>query len=352
MRITAVEKEDIINIIEDNYLTDIESSTFYITGINGILGGYFFKTIYGLNKYYNKKHKIIGLVRNIKKIDPTLLEEDFVQIINQDVTVPVEIEGNVDYVIHTAGPASPKLMKLDPVGVNLANTLGTINTLNIAKEKNSKGYLYISSREIYGEAEKDQKYFTEDGKLGYLDHTNVRNCYAESKKNAENLIVLYQHQYGMNVKSIRLAHTYGPGIDIQDGRVQSDFLNNYIHNEDIVLKSEGNAVRTYTYVSDAITAMFKILLESPKSEIIYNVSDEDNEISIRELAETIVDIGEKHGKAISLQFDIKHDANVSFAPFSLGLLSSAKLKRLGYKKRFNVQQGFERTIRHIEETLN
>ncbi len=349
MQLSKIEREDIDYIIKNNGLEQLENSSFYITGVTGLLGAYFLKTIVALNLYYGKQHRIIILVRNLSKVDPELLNLDFIEVINQDVTEEAIIDGPVDYVIHTAGPASPKIMKSNPVGVSLANTLGTLHTLNIAKEKGAKGYLFISSREVYGEAAENQKYFTEDGRLGYVDHTVVRNCYAESKKNAENMIILYQHQYGLNAKAVRLAHTYGPGINIRDGRVQSDFLYNYMSDQDIVLKSSGESRRTYTYIADAISAMFRILLDSPQSEVIYNVSDEDNEVSIKELAEMIASIGQEHGKQLKTRFELPDDTQVSFAPFSLGLLSSAKLQGLGYKKSFGVREGFERTIAHLEE---
>lgn len=348
MNISKIEKEDILYIINENQLDNLQDSTFFITGATGLVGGYFFKTIYLLNELFNKNHKIILLVRK-----PNAYIEysnnDNVKIIVQDVIDNINIEDKVDYVIHAAGVASPKIMKIDPVGTNLANTLGTINTLNLAREKNAKCYLFISSREVYGEAPNDVKFFTEDGKLGYLDHTNVRNCYAESKKNAENLLVAYNYQYGMNVKAVRLAHTYGPGIRIDDGRVQSDFLKNYLSNENIIMKSTGASIRTYTYIADAINAMFKIIMLSPKNEIIYNVSDEINEISIRDLALTLVEIGKDNGKNIALKIDIPQKSNASYAPFSKGILSSKKVRDLGYKTKFTVKEGFVRTIKHLEE---
>ena len=79
------------------------------------------------------------------------------------------------------------------------------------------------------------------------------------------MCVCFRDEYGLNTKIARLAHTYGPGMSIYDGRVQADFLKNVFHNEDIVLKSEGPAVRTYTYIGDAVAALYRILLSSPET---------------------------------------------------------------------------------------
>ncbi|HKM19928.1 MAG TPA: NAD(P)-dependent oxidoreductase [Candidatus Dojkabacteria bacterium] len=345
MKITSIIKEDVENIIKDNNLLDLADSTFFITGATGLIGGYFLYTVYLLNKLYNKNHKIILLVRNKDKLPKEIQEDKTIKFLIQDVTEEIKIDEKIDYVIHTAGPASPKVMKVDPLGVNLANTLGTINTLKLAKESNSKGYLFISSREIYGEAASDQKFFYEEGPYGKLDHLIVRNSYSESKKNAENLLACYQYQYDLNVKAVRLAHTYGPGINIHDGRVQSDFLLNYMNNEDIVMNSTGEARRTYTYIGDAINAMFKVLLLAPKEELIYNVSDPENEISIKELAELIASFSDK----IKVVQKVQETKNASYAPFSLGILSNEKIKGLGYKGRYDLKDGFARTIKHLEE---
>lgn len=350
MKITKIVKEDILNIIKDNNLDKLPNSVFLITGINGMIGRYFFLTLYFLNKEYNKGHKVYGLALSNNELSDQIFKEmngKFV-FLKQNVQDEIKIDEDVDYVIHTAGPASPSYIKKDPIGTNLANTLGTINTLKVADEKNAKGYLFISSREIYGEKNEGEDYFKEDGKLGYLDHTNIRNVYAESKKNAENLIIAYNAQKGLNGKAIRLTYTFGPGINIYDGRVQSDFLKNYIEHENIVMKSLGLPLRRYTYLGDAVSAMFKILLESPKNEVIYNVADEGNEITIKGLAETIASFDPN----LKVIIDLKEDKTRSYAPFSEGMLDASKLKKLGYKNRYTVKEGVERTLKHLLEELD
>ena len=130
----------------------------------------------------------------------------------------------------------------------------------------------------------------------------------------------FKEEYNLNTKIVRLAHTYGPGMSLYDGRVQADFLKNIINNENILLKSDGSSIRTYTYISDAVSAMFKILLNG--TEQVYNVSDERNEVSIKELAEIMVSIYPE--KNLKLRFEIENENQSGYAPFKLGLLSSEK----------------------------
>lgn len=133
-------------------------------------------------------------------------------------------------------------------------------------------------------------------------------------------------------------------MSIYDGRVQADFLKNVLFNEDIVLKSDGSSVRTYTYIADAIAGMWRILLNG--EELAYNIGDENGKVSIRELAELLVKINpEKH---LKLCFDIPKDANTGCAPFTMGILSSERLRELGWQPLNTIEEGFTRTLRYLE----
>lgn len=352
MKYTKIVREDVENIVNDcgikNLLEKLSNRSFLVTGASGMIGSYFAYTLLYLNEMYNANINIKLVLRNIEKLDPYIKEQTNVEIIIQDVVNPIDVAGNVDYIVHAASPASPKLMSQFPVETNLANTLGTINTLKLAKEKDSIGYLFISSREIYGEPNENQKLFTENGLLGQVDPLVPRNGYAEGKKAAENLCSGYKEEYGLNTKIVRLAHTYGPGMSIYDGRVQADFLKNVLNNEDIILKSDGSSIRTYTYISDAICAMLLVLLNS--TDLVYNISDENSETSIRELAETLVNIDPN--KNLKLIFDIPKEVQKGCAAFKNGILSSQKIRNeLNWYPRYSIEDGFRRTIHHLEEEM-
>ena len=346
MIINRIIDEDTQQIIdENNGLTELFNTTVLITGATGMIGSYFVYTLMKLNEDYRANIKIIPLIRNLKKLPEEVISKNYIFPIVQDVTEKINYENDVDYIIHAASPASPKIMKEKPVETNFANTIGTANTLSFAKEHNTKKYLFISSREIYGAPLENQEYFTEKS-FGIVDQLIPRNAYAEGKKAAENMCVGFKQEYGLDTKIVRLAHTYGPGMSIYDGRVQADFLKNLFNEENIVLNSDGSSIRTYTYISDAISAMFKIILKS--SEQVYNVSDEQNEVSIRELAETMVKIIPE--KNLKLVFNIEEeDKDAGYAPFKFGLLSSEKIrKELGWNAKYSVFEGFKRTLEFLK----
>ena len=168
---SKVVEEDINEIIkycsEEFLLSKLKEKTVLITGASGMIGSYFVYTLIKLNELHNAGIKIKALIRDEKRLDSYIKNNEMVEIIIQDVVNKIIINGDVDYIIHAASPASPKIMKEHPVETNFANTIGTANTLKLALEKKSKGFLFISSREIYGEPLEGQEEFTEDVRLKY-----------------------------------------------------------------------------------------------------------------------------------------------------------------------------------------
>ena len=335
--------EDCIQIIKDNDMEKLRNKSFLITGASGMIGSYVANVLKVLNDDYGMNIKILLNVRNENKLSEELRNDSNVTIIKQDVSERFNIDEPIDYIIHAASPASPKIMKDYPFETNVANTVGTYNTLILAKEKNISGYLFVSSREIYGEPMDGVEVFTEDGLLGQVNPLVPRNGYAEGKKAAENMCVGIHEEYGINTKILRLAHTYGPGMSTSDGRVQADFLNNVINNQDIIMKSDGSSVRTYTYISDAVNGLFKVLLSS--NDIVYNISD-DKEVSIKDLANVLVSLSENS----KLVMDIDNTLSKGSASFKKGILSNEKIKKeLNWYPKYDIKEGFKRTIEYLKD---
>ena len=204
----GVLREDIDNILKQDINWDkLRKSNVLITGAGGMLGSYMMKTLIVLNEEKSFDMNIYVLVRGENRIPPEFRKK--VNIIVQSVIQPVDCDVPFDFVIHTASPASPKIMKDDPVGTVAANAIGTHYTLQAAKRGSGKGYLFISSREIYGQPYENQKIFTEET-YGFVDPLDARSCYPEGKKVAETMCACYRAQYGIDAKIARLAHTFGP----------------------------------------------------------------------------------------------------------------------------------------------
>ena len=167
--------EDVENIIKENIGWEkLKNGTVIITGASGMIGMYSMAVLIALNDVKNYNIKIIAVVRNEAKLPAFVRDREDVEVLLHDVTEPFEYEGNIDYIIHAASPASPLIMQNQPVETIAANTLGTFYTLELAKQKNSKGYIFISSREIYGQPDEGQEYFFENT-YGFVDQLNPRS---------------------------------------------------------------------------------------------------------------------------------------------------------------------------------
>lgn len=336
-------QEDARDILKQDISWEkFDGKRILVTGASGMLGSYISRTILQWKELSGNELELYALVRHPEKLPEDI--RDQVKVLRQSVAEPIPTDVEFHYIIHAASPASPLIMREDPVGTIAANTLGAYYTLDLARRSHAEGYLFISSREIYGQPYDDQKQFTEDS-YGFVDPLSPRSCYPEGKKAAETMCASFAQQYGLNVKVARLAHTYGPGMSVDDGRVQADFLRDVINNRNIVMKSEGKPIRTYTYVSDAAAAIFRILLDS--DEMVYNISSPQSTVSIRQLAETLADA--YADRDIQVVMDLpKETKDTGAAPFTLGILNSDRLHNIGWQPQYSLKEGLMRTVQYLE----
>ena len=341
--------EDIKHIIsEDLDWQQLYGSTVLVTGASGMIPSYVVYTMLGLNDMKGAGIKVLALVRNgekARRIFGPVLERDDIELLVQDVTAPISIDGRIDYIFHGASAARPSEHKAAPVSTIKANVIGTFNLLDLAADKKSKGFVLMSSSEVYGKAPAGIERITEND-YGYVDTLNTRSCYSEGKRAAETICACYQAQYGIRCCVPRFAHIYGPGLSLTDGRVQADFAANVVKGENIVMKSDGSSQRAYTYVSDAVAGMFYVLLKG--TEQAYNVADSNNIISIRQLAEAfIASSPEKH---LKLVIDIPEDTAGMYNPAKYIGLDDSKIKDLGWTPKVDISEGTRRMIKSMEQT--
>src|SRR3989344_2286919 len=256
-------------------LKKLANKTILITGANGFLPSYLIETLLYFNTKNAQKINIIGLARNKKKADErfkTYKNRTDLKIIIQDVALPIRIKEKVHFIVHAASQASPKYYHVDPAGTLKANVLGTYNLLEFSRSQPIDSFLFISAGEIYGIMQ--NKKSTTENDYGSVDPIQVRSCYAESKRIGETMCVSWNHQYNVPTKIVRLYHAYGPGIKLDDGRVFADFVANIVRNQNIVMKSDGEAVRSFAYIADVVAGFFTVLLKGKRAEA-YNLANEN-----------------------------------------------------------------------------
>ncbi|MEP6611068.1 MAG: NAD-dependent epimerase/dehydratase family protein, partial [Mucilaginibacter sp.] len=337
-------KEDLAAIFSAGINWSIfAGKTILITGGNGFLPAYMAEALLYANYILENDIKVICLVRNIDKAKKRFndyLSNPNLSFIVQDVSDPIQVNTKIDFIIHAASQASPKYYGIDPVGTFSANILGTNSLLSLAKEQGVESFLFFSSSEVYGTLSNDQAPVCENH-YGYLDPLTVRSCYAESKRMGENMCVSYLHQYQVNTKIIRPFHTYGPGMDLGDGRVFVDFVANVINETDIIIKSDGTARRAYCYIVDAVIAYFKVLLDGTSGEA-YNVGNPFCEYSVSELANILASLFENNPTKVVME----NKGNGTYLASKVNRIvpDIKKLKTLEWEPGISVQEGFYRTI--------
>ncbi|MCM1182649.1 MAG: NAD(P)-dependent oxidoreductase [Roseburia sp.] len=332
-----------INIILSNPIDweKFRSKTVLVTGATGRLGMYIVEALIKADIDWNLNTTIIAHARNGQKLREVFgasLNLPNVRTLVQDITEPMRWDGDIHCIFHTAGAASPRDFTDAPVDTLWGHLQGTRNVLELARKKKCGRILYVSTVETYGEWKSEEPVREED--MGPLRCDNARACYPEAKRMCETMLASYEAQYGLRCVGVRLCHTFGPGISLDDGRAFSEFIRNVTKGEDIVLQTDGSAVRTYTYVADAVGAM--LLAFTKGKEHYYNVANPDNLISIRDLAELIAGLDPK-GK-VKVRYAEREGQRLSYLPFKLGIMNVDRIMELGWHPQVGLEDAFRYTL--------
>ncbi len=337
-----VEQRD-LDIIMNNPIDweVFRNKTVLVTGATGRLGMYFVEALLKADIDYNLNMRVIACARNkekMKQVFGASLDLPNLIILVQDIIDPIEYEGKVDYIIHTAGAASPQDFTHEPVETLWGHVKGTRNVLELAKEKKTKKVFYVSTVEIYGQSESEERIKEDD--MGAIKCSEARACYPEAKRLCEAMLASYEAEYGINYVGARLCHTLGPGIALDDGRAFAEFLKCVLDGKDIILHTAGNAVRTYTYVADAVGAMLLALTKG--TEHYYNVANLNNLISIRDLANLIAELDPK-GKT-KVRIESEQGEKLQYLPFKLGIMNVDRIMELGWYPQIDITGTFRYTL--------
>lgn len=326
-----------------------EGSTVLITGGAGFLGKYLVWSLVYLNKNILKRPcKIIILDNFITGIKGTLEEDENTIIMEQDISKPFKIEGNIDYILHAASIAAPLFYnkyRLETIDVGF---IGTKNILELAKEKKVKSFLFFSTSEIYGNP--DPKFIpTPETYFGNVSCTGPRAAYDEPKRIGETLCMTYANMYNLPIKIVRPFNVFGPGMRFDDGRGAINFVVSALKGEKIPVYGDGKNTRTWTYISDAITAFFQVLLSDHNKEA-FNVGSDEQEIEMKHLAQLVA--GLVKNKNIEVHNLEGPNEVYSKADVNRRCPDLTKIRTMiGFTPRVSLVSGLKRFIEWTEEAL-
>ena len=266
-----------------------------------------------------------------------LFKSPYFEVIRHDVCFPLYVE--VDEIYNLACPASPIHYQHDPVQTTKTSVHGAINMLGLAKRINAR-ILQASTSEIYGDPETHPQ---EENYWGNVNPIGPRSCYDEGKRCAETLFFDYYRQHNLDIKVVRIFNTYGPNMHPNDGRVVSNFIVQALTNQDITVYGNGDQTRSFCYIDDLISGIFKMMSSEEKFIGPVNLGN-PVEFKIIDLAKTIIKLTNSKSKIVNKELPtddpIRRKPNISLAK-----------NFLDWEPSFNLEEGLKLTIDYFKSQI-
>jgi UDP-glucuronate decarboxylase len=317
---------------------------FLVTGGTGMLGGYVLEYLCELARLEGREVRIVAIAR---RVTPYLkkLSNFYPQslCISSPEDIPIAMnQGDDWFVVHAASPASPETFDSDRIGLidtNIQMTLRIVESL-----ASHGGHLvYFSSGEIYGPT---PDLPTRETSFSGFDHLGERGEYPEMKRAGEAIINSYSSQFGFGATCLRIYHTFGPGIDPNQSRIFSSVIRSIIDQSPIVLRSTGQAKRSFLYASDLAVAT--LICANQNGFRAANVAG-DQEISIREFADVGSQIGGEKCPVLIMQSEPADGSNeLVQSPIMRGFADTSRLKTLGWNARVTVEEAIIQTTTSVQ----
>ncbi len=319
----------------------LDGGSVAISGGTGMIGTFLVDVLMYRNVHMSANTQVYVLGRSEQKARErfdTYFETGAFHFITVNLNEPIPVDFHVDYVIHAASNTHPVAYANDPIGTISANVIGTDHLLDMAGKNGCKRFVFLSSVEIYGENRGDTDLFAEDD-LGYIDCNTLRAGYPESKRTGEALCQAYIRQRNLDSVIVRLSRVYGPSMLLTDTKAMSQFLLKGVAGEDIVLKSEGTQLYSYSYVADAASAILYLMLEGTCGEA-YNVASDKSDVMLRELAGMIA---QYTGGEVRFELPDAVEA-AGYSKATKAMLDTTKVHTLGWKSLYTMEEGIRETI--------
>lgn len=343
------QKDLVENGISDDTWKSLYGKRILITGATGMVCSFLVDVLMKRNEtlYDDKKINLVLPVRSMeyarKRFFNHVNSSSFHLIQLDVILVQYELaEFMFDYMVIGAGCADPRQFFKNPVGTMQSNLYGLTNFLEIAKSNRNIRVLYLSTGEIYGNAAATRESFKEKDSY-YVDSMAVRSCYPNSKRAAETFCTAYHQQYGLDVVVARLCYVYGATFKESDSRSVAQFFRNAAKGEDIILKSKGEQIRSYCYISDIVSAVLFLLVHGVSGEA-YNIANAESNCSIAEFADIVARIAD-----VECVYEAATEQEKEgYSRVTRAVQCSDKINALGWRAKVSLERGIERTLRILQ----
>lgn len=340
-------RKDLQKTIEsaNDILKALEGKKVLLTGATGLIGAAIADLLIWYNKDRNVPVELYAAGRNEKQIEEKFKPYEkaaWFHIVQYEATGKIKFECPVNYIIHGAGIAYPKMFTQSPVETMRVALYGTDQILKYGVEQKIQRMVFISSSEVYGKHAGENP--LEESEYGYIDLLNPRSSYSMGKRAAETMCISYAKEYDLHVTVARPGHIYGPTARREDNRVSSMFAYDAADGKNLIMKSNGTQIRSYCYALDCASAILFLLLKGEK-ELAYNISNRNSIMSVKELAEQLA---KEAGVKVQLQIP-KEEERQAFNPMDNSSLNGEKLELLGWQGLFGGEEGTAHTVRIIRE---
>jgi len=307
--------------------------TILVTGGAGFIGSHLCEALLKQGHYVICLDNFFtGRKENIKH----LMDFYNFELIRHDIIDPIKLE--VDEIYNLACPASPVHYQYNPIKTIKTSILGTMNMLGLAKRVKAK-ILQASTSEVYGDPSVHPQ---PESYRGNVNPIGPRACYDEGKRAAETLCFDYYRQHKVDIRVVRIFNTYGPNMQINDGRVVSNFIVQALKNEDITVYGDGKQTRSFCYVSDLVRGMIDFMNQEQHLGPI-NLGN-DSEFTILELAKKVIEL--THSKSKITFKPLPEDDPLQRKPD----LSLAR-KLINYEPKIKLEEGLIKTIEYFKKRL-
>ncbi len=323
------EIEELERICQSEFIPweKLENKSILVTGATGLIGFTLIHALLYANERRNLHLKILALTRDdqyaLDRFRHLDQPEDTLCFVRGSVRQLPPLPFVPDYFVLGASKTASTDFVRSPVETIETNVMGTQSLLQLAKEENVSGVVFLSSMEVYGYPQRGHK-VTED-EIGAFSPLDLRNSYPLSKQLSESLCVAYAREYCVPAVILRLTQTYGPGMQYNDHRLFAQLLSCVEKKKDIVLHTKGETEHSYLYAADAVTAILTVLLKGTPGQA-YNAADERTYCSIAELAQKVAKVGE-----IGVQYEPLDEKTTGYPKTVYMDLDTTKLKELGWR---------------------